>query len=222
MAIVGGTGTLGHGLAVRLALSGATVRIGSRNADSAREAAARVGARAADARVEGAENAECTQGAGLVVLTVPFAAQAATLKGIAEALAPGQVLIDTTVPLAAAVGGKPVRLLGVPQGSAAQQARELVPDEVAVVSAFHTVSAKELSDPEAELDEDVLVCGDDAVAKRRVAGLVERIPGMRAVNAGRLESARLVESITPLLIGINIRHEVSAGVRVTGLAESRW
>lgn len=222
MAIVGGTGTLGSGLALRLARAGATVRIGSRREDSAREAAERLSQSLADAPVEGFENAASVEGSGIVVLTVPFAAQAATLKSIADALEPGQVLVDATVPLGADVGGKPTRLLGVPQGSAAEQARELAPDEVPVVASFHTVSAKELSDPDAELDEDVLVCGDDVDAKRRVGALVERVPGLRAVNAGRLEAARLVEGITPLLIGINIRHKVSAGVRLTGLSETKW
>ena len=220
--IVGGTGRLGYGLAVRLAAAGVRVRIGSRRAESATDAAGRVRDVVEGADVDGGANAESVGGAPLVLMTVPFDAQASTLKDLEDALEPGQVLVDTTVPLAATVGGKPTRMLGVPQGSAAEQTQELVPDGVRVVSAFHTVSAEELGDLQVELDEDVLVCGDDREAKQALATLVDRIPGLRPVNAGRLEAARLVEGLTPLLIAINIRHKVSAGVRVTGLSESRW
>lgn len=220
--IVGGTGKLGYGLAVRLTAAGVPVRIGSRRAESATDAARRLRDVAEDADVDGAENAECVGDAPIVLMTVPFDAQAATLKELEEALEPGQILVDTTVPVAATMGGKPTRMLGVPQGSAAEQAQELVPDGVRVVSAFHTVSADELGDLEAELGEDVLVCGDDREAKQVLAALVDRVPGLRPVNAGRLESSRLVEGLTPLLIGINIRHKISAGVRITGLSESRW
>lgn len=220
--IVGGTGKLGYGLAVRLTAAGVPVRIGSRRAESATDAARRLRDVAEDADADGAENAECVGDAPIVLMTVPFDAQAATLKALEEALEPGQILVDTTVPVAATMGGKPTRMLGVPQGSAAEQAQELVPDGVRVVSAFHTVSADELGDLEAELGEDVLVCGDDREAKQVLAALVDRVPGLRPVNAGRLESSRLVEGLTPLLIGINIRHKISAGVRITGLSESRW
>jgi 8-hydroxy-5-deazaflavin:NADPH oxidoreductase len=220
--IVGGTGALGYGLAVRLAAAGIAIRIGSRRAESAHEAAERVRQRVPGADVEGAENAECAASGPLVVLTVPFRAQSETLTNLRQALTPDQVLVDCTVPLAAAVAGKATRLLGVPQGSAAQQAQEMAPEGVQVVSAFHTASAKLLADLDEQLDEDILVCGDDREAKHEVARLVERIPGLRPVNAGPLEAARLVEGLTPLIIGINARHKVAAGVRVTGLSESKW
>lgn len=211
--IVGGTGALGFGLALRLARAGVEVVIGSRDADRAATAAAGIGEGAT-----GAANADCVRAADLVVLCVPFASQAGTLKGLKEALRPEQVLVDATVPLAAAVGGRPTRLLGVPQGSAAEQAQELVPDGVRVVSALHTVSADLLRDLDHALDEDVLVCGDRAEDRARVVALVERIPGLRGVEAGRLETARIVEGLTPLLISINIRHKVRAGIRITGLS----
>ncbi len=117
-------------------------------------------------------------------LAVPFRAQSENLTNLKEALEPGQILVDATVPLAAAVSGKATRLLGVPQGSAAEQAQEMVPDGVTVVSALHTVSAATLGDLDADLDEDVLVTGERKDDKRRVAELIALIPGLRPVNAG--------------------------------------
>ena len=139
----------------------------------------------------------------IVFLTVPFRAQSENLNNLREALQPGQILVDCTVPLAAAVSGKATRSLGVWQGSAAQQAQEMVPEGVTVVAALHTVGAPTLADAEAELDEDVLVCGDRKADKARVARLIELIPGLRAVNAGALEMARIVEQLTPMLISVN-------------------
>jgi NADPH-dependent F420 reductase len=152
-----------------------------------------------------------------VVLTVPFAGQAALLKQLKPHWRPGQILIDTTVPLAAAVGGTPSRMLGVWQGSAAQQARELVPASVAVAAAFHNVSAELLAQSGA-IDCDILVCSDDDLAKRVATELAEKLPGARAVNGGKLENARIVESLTALLIGLNVRYKAhSVGIRFTGL-----
>ena len=131
-------------------------------------------------------------------------------------LTAGQLLIDATVPLAAAVGGKATRTLGVWQGSAAQQAQEMAPDGVRVVSAFHTVSAALLTDLDHQLDEDVLICGDRREDKARVAELVERIDGLRPVDCGPLEMARIVEQLTPLIISINVRNKVRAGIKITG------
>jgi NADPH-dependent F420 reductase len=130
-----------------------------------------------------------------------------------------QLLVDCTVPTAATVSGKATRLLGVWQGSAAEQAQEMAPDGVTVVSALHTVSARSLAEGTEPLDEDVLVCGDRKADKARVAELIELIPGLRAVNAGALETARIVEGLTPLLISINARYKAHAGIRVTGLPD---
>ena len=220
--IVGGTGALGFGLALRLAAAGRAVVIGSRDAGRAEEAAARVREQVDGAEAEGAENAEAAQRGPVVFLAVPFRAQSENLTNLKGALAEGQILVDATVPLAAAVSGKATRLLGVPQGSAAQQAQEMVPDGVTVVSALHTVSAATLGELDAELDEDVLVAGDSKEAKRRVAELIGLIPGLRPVDAGRLEVARLVEGLTPLLISVNIRHKAHAGVKLTGLPDQLW
>jgi 8-hydroxy-5-deazaflavin:NADPH oxidoreductase len=129
-------------------------------------------------------------------------------------------VVDCTVRLAAAVSGKATRSLGVWQGSAAQQAQEMVPDGVTVVAALHTVGAPELADPAVELSEDVLLCGDRKADKSRVARLVEMIPGLRAVNAGPLEIARVVEQLTPLLVSINARYKTHAGIRITGLPDA--
>ena len=220
--IIGGTGALGFGLALRLAREGTPVVIGSRDAGRADEAARRVRERVADARAEGLENPEAAREGPIVFLCVPFRAQSENLTNLKGALREGQVLVDATSPLAAAVSGKATRLLGVPQGSAAQQAQEMVPDGVAVVSALHTVSAPVLGALDHQLDEDVLVAGDSKDAKRQAAEVIARVPGLRPVDCGRLESARFIESLTPLLISVNRRHRTHAGVKLTGLPEALW
>jgi NADPH-dependent F420 reductase len=221
--IIGGTGALGWGLALRLARAGKHVVIGSRSADRAREAVARLRSAYPEAEAEGLENAEAAQRGPIVFLTVPFRAQSENLNNLRTALESGQILVDCTVPTAAAVGGRATRALGVWQGSAAQQAQEMVPEGVTVVAALHTVSAPSLGDPEAELDEDVLICGDRKADKARVAQLIQLVPGLRAVNAGALEMARIVEQLTPLLISINARHKAHAGIRITGLpTDDHW
>ena len=217
--IVGGTGALGFGLAVRLGRAGVPVVIGSRDAGRAAEAAEKAAAHVPQGSFTGAENADAVQGTELVVLSVPFRSQSETLTNLKNALVPDQLVIDATVPLAAAVSGKATRTLGVWQGSAAQQAQEMVPDGVRVVSAFHTVSAALLTDLDHVLDEDVLVCGDRKADKARVIELAGRIEGLRAVDCGPLEMARIVEQFTPLLISINVRNKVRAGIKITGLPQ---
>ncbi len=217
MCIVGGTGALGFGLAVRLGRAGVPIVIGSRDGGRAEEAAAKAQAHVPDVTVTGAENTEAVQGAELIILSVPFRSQSETLAILKHALVAEQLVIDATVPLAAAVSGKATRSLGVWQGSAAQQAQEMVPDGVRVVSAFHTVSAALLTDLDHVLDEDVLVCGDRKADKAKVIELVNRIDGLRAVDCGPLEMARIVEQFTPLLISINVRNKVRAGIKITGL-----
>ena len=126
-------------------------------------------------------------------------------------------MIDASVPLAAQVGGKPTQMIGVWQGSAAQQAASLLPEGVQIVSALHTVSAAMLADLDHAFDEDVLVCGDAKEQKAIASELIETIDGLRAVDAGRLENSRITESLTALMIGINIRNKAHAGIRITGL-----
>lgn len=217
--IIGGTGALGAGLARRWAQAGLPVVLGSRSTERAEEAAAKVREAVPDADVTGLDNGEAATKGEIVFLTVPFRAQSENLNNLREALRPGQILVDCTVPLAAAVSGKATRSLGVWQGSAAQQAQEMVPDGVTVISALHTVGAPTLADLDAELGEDILVCGDKKADKARVARLIEAIPGLRAVNAGALEMARIVEQLTPMLISVNTRYKVHAGIRLTCLPD---
>jgi len=217
--IIGATGQLGFGLAVRLAAAGVAVTIGSRDADRAVAAAQRAAglAGAGAAAIDGLANPQAAGAHELVVLSVPFASHQETLVSMRESMREGQILIDATVPLAATVGGRATRMLGVWQGSAAQQAQELVPDGVSVVGALAT-----LADVSIALDEDVLVLGDRRADKGRVAELIGRVPGLRCVDAGRLEMARVTESLTALLISMNIRYKTHAGIRITGLPDSLW
>lgn len=220
--IVGASGALGFGLAVRLAQAGVPVVIGSRDAERASEAARRAQEVVPAGTFTGFDNATAVTKAETVILSVPFRNQSETLTNLKGALRPGQLLIDASVPLAATVSGKATRMLGVWQGSAAQQAMEMAPPGVRVVSALHTVSAASLADLEHELGEDVLICGDSRDDKREAALLIERIAGLRCVDCGRLEMARITESLTAMLISINIRHKTHAGIRITGLPEERW
>ena len=217
VSIIGASGALGFGLAVRWGRAGVPVVIGSRDAGRAQEAADRARAAVPAGTFEGAENAAAATRADLVVLTVPFRNQSETLTNLKGALREGQVVVDATVPLAAAVSGRATRTLGVWQGSAAQQAQEMVPDGVRVVSALHTVSAALLGDLDRDLDEDVLVCGDRREDKQVVIELIDHIDGLRAVDAGRLEMARIAEQLTALLISVNVRHKTHAGIKITGL-----
>ena len=218
IAILGGTGPEGSGLANRLARAGEHIVIGSRDAQRAQDTAMQLREKiGASAQVEGMDNVSAVEQCEIAVLTIPFSGQAALLKQLKNIWKPGTLVIDTTVPLAASVGGSPARMLGVWQGSAAEAAREHLPAGVSIAAAFHNLGA-ELLAGDAPVDCDVLVCSDDEKAKPAAMELASKIPGVRALNGGKLENARVVESITALLIGLNIRYKVhSAGVRFTGL-----
>jgi len=221
IAVIGGTGPAGTGLALRWVRAGETVIIGSRDAALAQSTADAIRQRVGrQANISGLENAAACAASDLLVLTVPFEGQAALLKQLKPALRPGSVLIDATVPLAASVGGRASRTIGVWQGSAAQQTAELVPKGVSVAAAFQNVSAEVLNGDE-DIDCDVIVCSDDPAATQVAMELAVKIPRVRAIDGGKLENARIVEHITALLIGLNVRHKGHGGVRVTGLpAES--
>jgi len=227
IAILGGTGPLGSGLALRLVRAGETVIIGSRDVQRAQTCAAQIleRIRAANplfqlhdaSQLTGIDNASAVAAADVVVVAVPFEGHAPLLKQLKPSFKPKTVLIDATVPLAASVGGRATRTLGVWQGSAAQQAAELVPEGVAVAAAFQNLSAV-LLDGEQALDCDVIVCSDDTNARAVASRLAEKLPGVLAIDGGKLENARVLEHITALLIGLNMRYHVhGAGLKITGL-----
>jgi 8-hydroxy-5-deazaflavin:NADPH oxidoreductase len=222
VAVIGASGALGFGIAVRLARAGVPIAIGSRVTERAEQTAVRARAAVPGGSFSAHDNSSAVAVAGTVILSVPFRNQAETLADLAGALAPGQLLIDATVPLATAVGGRATRMLGVWQGSAAQQAAEMVPEGVRVVSALHTVSAPLLTDLDHPLDQDVLVCGDARADKREAAALIERVEGLRCVDCGRLEASRTTEALTALLISVNARYKTHAGIRLTGLPAELW
>ncbi|MEO7803635.1 MAG: NADPH-dependent F420 reductase [Actinomycetota bacterium] len=211
VAIVGGTAGLGYALAARLAHAGVDVVIGSRQAEKAAEAAATLG-------VEGQENMRSVVGADIVVVTVPYPAMGAIYKALKETLPAGAVVIDATAPLASEVGGKPTRMIGVWEGSAAQFAKSLLGKDIHLASGFHTVMANALADVSTPLACDILVCGD-AEGKSAAQSLIEKIEGARYVDCGPLENARILESLVALIIGIQIRNKLErgAGIRITGL-----
>jgi hypothetical protein len=227
IAVVGGTAGLGFGLALRFAQAGQEVVIGSRQAEKGVIAADRAtSVLSAGASVQGGENPDVVKDADAVIVAVPFPGQATVYKSIKEDLAPGIPVIDCTVPLASEFGGKATRVLGVWEGSAAQQARGILNDKlegisgktIHVGSGFHTVMARLLERVEEPIDEDVLVCGD-AQARKTAEALVGLIPGARFVDCGPLENARILESLAALLVGINIRYKLDpgAGIQITRL-----
>lgn len=218
IAILGGTGDQGLGLALRFAKAGRPVVIGSRKLARAQEAAEKVRASVPGAEVEGLANEDATTHAPIVILSVPFEHFAGTVKGIKEHLAAGQVVVSMGVPLAAAVGDGPMRTLGIWQGSCAELVAALVPKGVEVVSAFQNVSSHRLQHLEEPVECDVIVSGAKA-PRQRVMELCELVPGLRGINGGPLSNARIVEDMTALLIGLNIRYKVPAGlgIRLTGL-----
>lgn len=217
VSILGGTGKLGFGLAVRLGAAGYRVCLGSRDAERAGRAAAEARELVDRGAFVGCLNSEAvTRADRLVIVAVPFVSHVETLRSVAGRWRPGQVLLDTTVPLATAIGGRPTHLIEPWHGSAAQQARSALDDRIGVVSGLHTISAAALRDLARPLDQDTLVCGDSQ-AKDVVTAALEHIEGLRVVDAGPLEMSRLLEGLTPVLIGINIRHKTHAGIQVTHL-----
>jgi NADPH-dependent F420 reductase len=219
IAIVGGTAGLGKSLANAFARAGAEIVIGSRVAEKAVASADEVRAAVGDkARVEGGSNPDVVAGADVVIVAVPYPGQAEIYKSILPNLEENSIVIDCTVPLASEVGGKPTRVLGVWEGSAAQQARDLISRKVRLASGFHTVMADALSSGEDVGD--VLVCGDKE-GREAAKNLVEMLPGARFVDCGPLEQARILESLTALLIGINIRYklDLGAGIRITRIPD---
>ncbi len=213
VAVLGGTGKEGSGLAARWALHGYHVIIGSREAEKAQNRAAELNESLGGAYLVGMDNISAAQQANLVVLTVPYSAHRATLESVKDQLV-GKILVDVTVPLAP----PKVRSVSIPEGKAAAlEAQAFLGDGVKVVAAFQNVSAEKLVDPAVTVDCDVLITGDDADAKAEIARLVEAA-SMRAVDAGLLVNAIAVEALTPVLLYINKKYNVhGSGIRITGI-----
>ncbi len=213
LAFIGGTGPEGKGLAYRFALAGYEVIVGSRTLERAQTAAREVGERVPAATVRGLLNGDAASESAMVVLTVPYGAQADTLPGLRGGIG-GKVVVSTAVPVSFDKG-RP-SMLSVPEGSASQQAQALLPD-ARVVAAFQNLGAGKLWDGDVPLEQDIIVCADDAEAKKQVMALSEEIRGARAVDGGPLASAHHVEAITVLLLAINRRYKTVAGIRVVGV-----
>lgn len=214
IAVIGGTGREGPGLALRWAKSGRyQVIIGSRQQEKAERVAAELNARLGRNLIRGLVNPDAAVAADMVVLTVPYSAHVPTLESIRAGLR-GKILVDVTVPL------QPPKVSQVyipPGGSAAAEAQALLGSDVRVVAAFQNVGAAHLQDPDHPIESDVLVCGDDREAKAEVIALAEAA-GMRGLDAGPLQNAVVVEGLTAVLIGINIRYKAKgAGIRITGI-----
>ncbi len=218
IAIVGGTGDQGIGLALRFAKAGRRVRIGSRDAERASAAAERVRSAVPGAQVSGAENPQACRGARVIFLSVPFEHAASTVKAIRDELSAGQIVVSMVVPLATAMGGAATQTIGVWQGSCAEMVAALLPEGVHTVSAFQNVAAHQLQALDRPVECDVLVSGA-AQPRERIIALCELVPGLRGIDGGPLANARIAESITALLIGLNIRYRIAggAGIRFTGI-----
>lgn len=222
ISVIGGTGEEGFGLTLRLARAGKHVIIGSRSAEKgAGRAADAVRILGGDADVEGTTNEEAAERGDVVFVTVPYAGQADIYRAIKDHVAEGKIVVDCTSPLATAVGGRAWHVIRPWHGSAAEQAKAILPKGVRMVAAFHTISGEQLQDLERPMESDVLVCGSDAEAKAVVGDLIDAIPNLRWVDAGDLTMARIAETMTALLISVNRTYKIhDAGFRVTG--RERW
>jgi NADPH-dependent F420 reductase len=213
IAILGGTGDEGLGLAMRFAKAGDEIIIGSRSEGRAQEAAHKVREVVPFAHVAGMANDAAADAAETVIVSVPYNGQKDTLTALAPVLA-GKLVVSVVVPLQFGRGGP--HALRVAEGSAAEEARAAVPD-ARIVSAFHNLSATKLMDVEADLDCDVVVCGDDAEAKRTVMELAEKMQGVRALDGGGLSYSRYVEDLTALILALNRRYKAHASIKLTGI-----
>jgi NADPH-dependent F420 reductase len=220
IAILGGTGDQGLGLALRFAAAGRRIFIGSRVLERAVAAAEQVREAVSGADVTGLLNPDASGRAPVVILSVPFEHTAGTVKQIKGSLVAGQIVVSMAVPLATAIGDGAARTVGVWQGSCAELVAALLPPGVEVVSAFQNVSAHRLQHLAESVDCDVVVSGGSE-PRKLVMGLCSLVPGLRAVDGGPLSNARIVEQLTALMIGLNVRYKVreGTGIRFTGLPE---
>jgi NADPH-dependent F420 reductase len=214
LAFLGGTGPEGRGLALRFALAGEDVIIGSRDASRAATAAEELKELAPGSRIEGAANADAAAAADVVFLAFPYEGQRPTLESIPEAMS-GKIVVDVIAPMQFQRGFG-ASAVEVEAGSAAQEAQELLPDSL-IVSAFQNISAEELQEPDTTMEGDVVVCSDHAEPKARVMELVGKIPNLRAVDGGALSNSKYVEQITPMLVNINRIYRIHAGIKIVGV-----
>ena len=213
LGFIGGTGPEGRGLALRMAIAGERVLIGSRDVGRAVQAVESISSQVPAGLIRGALNIEVAREADLVFVAVPYAAQRETLEELREPLA-GKIVVDLVVPLSFVEGA--ARGISVPEGSAALQAQSIL-ERSTVVAAFHSTSAHDLLIPGKSLDSDVVVCADDDYARGVVMGLAEKIEGIRAVDGGGLENARYVEGLTVLLININRIYKARSSIKIGGI-----
>ena len=218
LAFLGGTGPEGRGLALRLALAGESVIIGSRDAQraavAAQELTALVGEATGGGRIEGADNAEAASEAATAFLTVPYEAQRDLLVQLAETLA-GKVVVNVIAPMRFERRRGAIAV-PVEAGSAAEESQSLLPNSL-VVSAFQNVSAEELQETSHDMEGDVVVCADNSEAKGLVMSLSKKIPNLRPVDGGGLANSKYVEQLTPLLVNINRIYKVHSGIRIVGV-----
>jgi NADPH-dependent F420 reductase len=213
IALIGGTGPEGKGLALRFAAAGEIVMIGSRYKERALAAAEEVRRRVPDAWVRGALNRRAAREADVIVVTVPFEAHLRTLEMLRK-YASGKMVIDTVVPLAFRKGR--IDVIPLEEGSAAEQAQRMLPD-ARVVAAFHSLPAADLADLDNPLDADVIVCGDNTSARNATMALINRIPGLRAINGDGLATAHHLEEVTALLLTLNRSYRKQTSIRITGI-----
>lgn len=221
IAVIGGTGDQGLGLAMRYVKAGEDVVIGSRKAEKAENAVAEIENLLGQGNIknlEGMSNPDATVVSDILILTVPLQAQKATLDSIKEYV-DGKIIIDATAPLNSNIGGSPMEFIEVWEGSAAERTVAILKDkDVGIVSAYSNISSSSLMNHERDIDCDCLVCGDDDEAKLKAMELVNKLPGVKAIDCGGISRSRIVEKITPLLIGLNIKNRTHyAGIRITGL-----
>ena len=220
IAIIGGTGDQGLGLALRFVKSGEHVIVGSRDIKKAENAVELLKDMLNNENLPNLSamaNEDAAANGDIVVLTVPLQAQMITLKSIKENVQ-GKIFVDATVPLEGCIGGRPTRFIDLWEGSAAERSAAFLGDDVRVVSAFCNLSAASLTNINEDVECDCLISGDNTEANRTVMELAEKISGVKSIECGPLENARIVEKITPLLINLNIRNRIKlAGIRITGL-----
>jgi len=215
IAVIGGTGKLGFGLALRFAKKNHKVIIGSRDPQKANAAVEKIKQLLGNADVEGTNYTEATKTGQIVIVAVPFEACVPTLKSIRDAISSEKIVVSVINPLATAVGGMPTEVLGVWQGSAAELVRSMLPPGVPVVSAFQNVAADHFQDIAHPIESDVVVCGDDFKSKERIMKLAACIDGIRPIDGGPLANSKTVEMITALILGINIRLKKTVSIRFT-------